>query len=177
MLFFSVLVACNKEDAVKTGEKEINYKAQMMDYETYLELKKTEVPDKSIRVEHATWEELNEALVEAGHDPLPKNYARSSCPDVEDCYLWDQWGDWSGNSVLSTQDVVMALNYICSYPGAGGCSGSINIWDGGNHPYAAYDFAGMTNLCEDGNELDILNRDGDCYVASEYIIGRVTCDP
>lgn len=144
---------------------------QVVDYETYLEMKKTIKP-KKVRVEYATLEEINQAMIEAGLEPLKKSYARSTCSRVVDCYIWDQWGDWNGDGVLSTADIDSANSYICNYNG-GPCSQDINIWVG-SHPYAVYEFAGLTNLCVAGNELDILNQ-ADCYAAQEYILYNVTC--
>lgn len=166
-------IACNKEDNATTKEVELNYKAQMMDYQTYLELKKKEVK-REVYVEHASIEEVNQIFIEAGLNPLPQRHARSACSRVIDCYIWPQWGDWSGNDTISTLDLVLALDYICNY-NTYDCDKSIYIYSG-SHPYAAYDFAGMTNLCESAWELDYLNEN-DVWVGQQFVLLNVDCDP
>lgn len=184
--------ACTKDDSIANNESQVSFKSTVFraDYETmeeYLKAREAEIEAAGVTytVEHATLEEVNAVMIEHGLDPFTEeditraNKRGGGCGPYS-CNTWINHGDWSGDFVLSTLDLVQAQSYVCGYPGSGGCpyyGGYIDDvftkYFNGDIIGEALNFAQLSFFwCEGGD--DILDYD-DVLAGRDYILLKITC--
>lgn len=166
------LVGCS-ENSLELNQDDLSkeQKNQMAKARFQEKIAEFEKNPQKLTIEYATLEEINEVLLSYGLEPYSREdverakYLKSTWP----CSTWINFGDISGNGVLSVLDVAMANNWRCANSG---CSYNYDLFT--DYVPSPYDnFAYMTGL---GSDTDwyILNAD-DSDTATDFILGYIAC--
>ena len=128
-------------------------------------------------VEHATLDEINKLMREAGLPEIVRKEIKESVKNrtIYPCSTWLDHGDWNGSNSFTAYDLVLARAYLCNYAGGSDpCYGSIDMfYCTGYCPTEAVDFAYLSALAGYGDG-DIINDD-DIDYGADLILGIITC--
>jgi hypothetical protein len=168
------LVTGCEEEKLTTQEKQedtsITEKDVLESYQEFLQSGKT------ITVQHATLEEINEAMIAQGLEPFSREDIKPSNTRTDpDCDLVEFYGNWNGDSYLSTLDITLATSYITNWDSPPSSGGAVDPTNCCSHPFSAVKFGFLSTTVNPGFEGFRLDQD-DIDVVRDYVLGLI-CYP